>query len=66
MGRHHHRHWTSLKLAAALCAGVSATALLPTAAAADEALVIARQLDINSLDPARGFCDTCQIYFSNV
>jgi len=66
MGRQHHLHWTSLRLAAALCAGVSTAALLPTVASADEALVIARQLDINSLDPARGFCDTCQIYFSNV
>ncbi len=67
MGRHHHqRHWASLKVAAMLYAGVSAIALLPSAASADEALVIARQLDINSLDPARGFCDTCQIYFSNV
>ena len=67
MGRHHHHlHWASLKIAAMLYAGVSAVALLPSAAAADDALIIARQMDINSLDPARGFCDTCQIYFSNV
>lgn len=66
MGRHHQMKWTSLKFAAVLCASVSAGALLPGAASADDALVIARQLDINSLDPARGFCDTCQIYFSNV
>src|SRR5689334_4070425 len=65
MGRHKHLR-RSLKLAAMLYAGVSAVALLPGSASADDALVIARQLDINSLDPARGFCDTCQIYFSNV
>ena len=29
-------------------------------------LVIARDMDINSLDPARAFCDTCQIYLSSV
>jgi peptide/nickel transport system substrate-binding protein len=65
MGRQKHLRWASLKVAAMLYAGVSAVTLLPGAAAADEALIIARQLDINSLDPARGFCDTCQIYFSN-
>jgi ABC-type transport system substrate-binding protein len=27
-------------------------------------LVIARDMDINSLDPARAYCDTCQIYLS--
>lgn len=66
MGRQQHLRWASLKVAAMLYAGVSAVTLLPGAAAAQDALVIARQLDINSLDPARGFCDTCQIYFSNV
>jgi peptide/nickel transport system substrate-binding protein len=25
-------------------------------------LVIARGMDVNSLDPAKGYCDTCQIY----
>lgn len=29
-------------------------------------LVIARNMDINSLDPHRTFCDTCQIYDSAV
>lgn len=56
-----------LRFAALLCAGVGAAALLPgVSAAQDGALVIARQMDINSLDPARAFCDTCQIYVSNV
>ena len=58
MRRYKHFRLTGLKAAAMLYAGVSAVALLPSAASADDALVIARQLDINSLDPARGFCDT--------
>ena len=29
-------------------------------------LVIARDMDINSLDPARVYCDTCQIYMTAV
>ena len=48
------------KVAAMLYAGVSAIALLTERASADEALVIARQPNINSLDPARGFCDTAR------
>lgn len=36
------------------------------ATAADGPLVVARAMDINSLDPARGYCDTCQIYLSAV
>lgn len=48
--------------AAALLAAVAAPAL--PAAAQDQALVIARNLEINSLDPHRAFCDTCQIYLS--
>ena len=30
----------------------------------DTPLVIARDMDINSLDPARAYCDTCQIYLT--
>src|SRR5438067_886306 len=37
-----------------------------TAAAAkppsSKTLVIARGMDVNSLDPSRSYCDTCQIY----
>jgi peptide/nickel transport system substrate-binding protein len=33
-------------------------------AADDKPLVIARNMDVTSLDPARAFCDTCQIYIS--
>ncbi|WP_142781847.1 ABC transporter substrate-binding protein [Agrobacterium sp. T29] len=37
-----------------------------TASAAERALVIARDMDVNSLDPARAWCDTCQIYNTSV
>ncbi|MET3578178.1 peptide/nickel transport system substrate-binding protein [Mesorhizobium robiniae] len=33
--------------------------------AQDQPLIIARHLEINSLDPSRAFCDTCQIYLSS-
>lgn len=36
------------------------------AAAQDRPLVIARSMDVNSLDPHRAFCDTCQIFVSSV
>jgi peptide/nickel transport system substrate-binding protein len=62
-----YRFLSDLRVAALLYAGLSAAALLPNAAVAQEnALVIARDIDINSLDPARAWCDTCQIYLSNV
>lgn len=48
----------SLALAASV---LSAGAAL----AQDQPLVIARNLEINSLDPSRAFCDTCQIYLSS-
>jgi len=32
----------------------------------DSALVIARGMDVNSLDPALAYCDTCQIYLTAV
>ncbi|MDQ0511818.1 ABC transporter substrate-binding protein [Ancylobacter amanitiformis] len=37
-----------------------------SAPAADGPLVVARAMDVNSLDPARAYCDTCQIYLSAV
>lgn len=49
--------------------GALAALLLPLALAAPAAaqtIVIARDMDVNSLDPHRGFCDTCQIVFSSV
>jgi peptide/nickel transport system substrate-binding protein len=36
----------------------------PVAAQDQQPLVIARHLEINSLDPHRAFCDTCQIYLT--
>jgi peptide/nickel transport system substrate-binding protein len=38
----------------------------PSARAADRPIIIGRDMDLNSLDPARAFCDTCQIYLSSV
>ena len=53
---------------AASGASTSATAgTTATTAAAGKAareLVIARDMDINSLDPARSYCDTCQIFLT--
>ncbi len=47
----------------ALAAGpISGTA----SAAGADTLVIARSMDVNSLDPARSWCDTCQIYLTAV
>jgi peptide/nickel transport system substrate-binding protein len=36
----------------------------PLAAQDEQPMVIARLLEINSLDPHRAFCDTCQIYLT--
>lgn len=52
-------------------AGALALALLSSAATgafanSADTLVIARSMDVNSLDPARAFCDTCQIYLTSV
>lgn len=38
--------------------------LSPALAQQADTLVIARSMDINALDPARAFCDTCQIVIS--
>ncbi|MGE0717637.1 MAG: ABC transporter substrate-binding protein [Alphaproteobacteria bacterium] len=52
-----------------LAAALAVAAALPGAALAqadgrtsDKLLVIARDMDMNSLDPPRSFCDTCQLY----
>jgi len=39
---------------------------VPGAQAEEKALVIARDMDVNALDPARSWCDTCQIYNTSV
>lgn len=54
-----------LLLATALAASVGGFAG-PARAAEDTPIVVARNMDVNSLDPARGFCDTCQIYLTAV
>lgn len=36
----------------------------PTALASDDTIVIARDVDFNSLDPSRSWCDSCQIYLT--
>lgn len=51
----------SLAVAAAVF-GLSA----PQVFAQEKALVIARDMDVNALDPARAWCDTCQIYNTSV
>ena len=54
-------------------AGSSAFALALAAALASpglaqekDTLVIARSMDVNALDPARAFCDTCQIVLTSI
>ncbi|HKK34831.1 MAG TPA: hypothetical protein VJ994_00900, partial [Paracoccaceae bacterium] len=36
----------------------------PAEAQSGDTLVVARDMDVNSLDPARAFCDTCQIFLT--
>lgn len=55
----------SLLLSAAALAGIASLASTRPAQAADN-IVVARAMDLNSLDPARAYCDTCQIYLSAV
>lgn len=54
----------TLLLAGAATTMLAGAAMTSQAAAQDQPLVIARNLEINSLDPHRAFCDTCQIYLS--
>lgn len=51
-------------LLAACGLGASALAASRSAAADEKPVVIVRDMDFGSLDPARGYCDTCQIYFN--
>lgn len=55
----------ALLLSASLGASLMGLAA-PQAMAEERALVIARDMDVNSLDPARAWCDTCQIYNTSV
>lgn len=51
---------------AALFMVASATFAPPVLAQDSDTLVIARAMDINSMDPSRAFCDTCQFYLTAV
>jgi len=53
---------------AAAATMLTAVAAFPSPGLADSShpVVVARDMDLNSLDPARAFCDTCQIYLSAV
>ena len=46
--------------------GSSPTSSGGTAQMSDKPLVIARSMDVNSLDPQRAYCDTCQIFMTAV
>lgn len=55
----------------AACLLIATSVMLPlspshAAAPVDDTLVIARSMDVNALDPARAFCDTCQIVLSSL
>ena len=52
---------------AAVTLGISGIGVpLDVAAAQERPVVIARDMDLATLDPSRAICDTCQIYFSSV
>lgn len=56
-------------LSAAVTTLLATMAAAPATSLAQDArkpVVIARDMDLNSLDPSRAFCDTCQIYLSSV
>ncbi|MCB4768813.1 ABC transporter substrate-binding protein [Ancylobacter sp. Lp-2] len=52
----------ALTLAASLAVSFSSAA----SAQEKDTLVIARSMDVNALDPARAFCDTCQIVLTSI
>ncbi|KAA0697964.1 ABC transporter substrate-binding protein [Neorhizobium sp. P12A] len=60
------RRTASVALAAALLASVFGAPIAGFAQDAGKPVVIARDMDLNSLDPSRATCDTCQIYLSSV
>jgi peptide/nickel transport system substrate-binding protein len=60
-------HLRKSLLAGALAAATLVSLPFSSAIAQESnTLVIARDMDLNSLDPNRAFCDTCQIYLSSV
>lgn len=56
---------TTIRQHTAIAALALAAMAQPTFAQ-ESPLVIARDIDVNSLDPARGWCDICQIYMTSV
>lgn len=50
----------------ALMLSAGAMVAPPALAQDGDTLVIARSMDVNSLDPSRAFCDTCQFYLTAV
>ena len=50
----------------ATTAGSGASTPAGGGAMSDQPLVIARSMDVNSLDPQRAYCDTCQIFMTAV
>ena len=60
------KHLGHRKGLAALMLATSALIAPPALAQDGETLVIARSMDVNSLDPSRAFCDTCQFYLTAV
>jgi peptide/nickel transport system substrate-binding protein len=53
-----------LRIGAALAFALAALPFGHTLAAENKPLVVARDMDLNSLDPGRALCDTCQIYLA--
>lgn len=49
---------------AMLLAPLPVLGLVSAASADEKPIVVVRDMDFGSLDPARGYCDTCQIYFN--
>ena len=62
----HIRRAIAVGAAVGLAAVAMATASGAASASPEEAreLIIARDMDVNSLDPSRAYCDTCQIFLT--
>lgn len=57
---------TARRRGTALLLGTTSALMFGSAVAAQDTLVVGRSMDVNSLDPSRAFCDTCQIYLTAV
>ncbi len=56
----------SIALADTTVAGAAVETAAPTSSADARELVIARDMDTNSTDPSRAYCDTCQIFMTAI